>query len=56
MQCLLGFSETVTLSRGGLGRRDTGKIPGGPPGPVILIIIKMHARSQGDSTGSMEHH
>ena len=27
----------ITMSdRGGLGRRDTGKIPGGPPGPVIL--------------------
>ena len=32
--------------RGGLGRRDTGKIPGGPPGPVILIIIKMHKENK----------
>ena len=33
-------------TRGGLGRRDTGKIPGGPPGPVILIIIKMHKENK----------
>ena len=34
------------MARGGLGRRDTGKIPGGPPGPVILIIIKMHKENK----------
>ena len=34
------------VNRGGLGRRDTGKIPGGPPGPVILIIIKMHKENK----------
>jgi hypothetical protein len=28
-------SRDYTSFRGGLGRRDTGKIPGGPPGPVI---------------------
>ena len=37
---------TYCRIRGGLGRRDTGKIPGGPPGPVILIIIKLHKENK----------
>ena len=40
------YSFNVLSVRGGLGRRDTGKIPGGPPGPVILIIIKMHKENK----------
>ena len=38
--------QSIATNRGGLGRRDTGKIPGGPPGPVILIIIKMHKENK----------